>query len=59
MEKNRLTDLGVLLKDALANIALHDHADKAVKNEPTLHAPDIGNGILFAYEQLRNVSENI
>lgn len=59
MEKNRLTDLGVLLKDALANIALHDRADKAVKNEPTLHAPDIGNGILFAYEQLRNVSENI
>lgn len=59
MEKNQLTDLGVLLKDALANIALHDQADKAIKNEPTFHAPDIGNGILFAYEQLRNVSENI
>lgn len=59
MEKNRLTDLGILLKDALSNIAAHDQYDASVKKESTLHAPDMGNGLLFAYEQLRNVSENI
>lgn len=59
MEKNKLTGLGVLLKDALENIAAHDAYDVSVGKEPTFHAPDMGNGILFAYEQLRNVSENI
>lgn len=59
MNKNTPTNLGVLLKEATANIALHDQADKVVGNEQTLHVPDMGNGLLFVYEQLRNVSENI
>ncbi len=59
MDKNAPTSLGILLKDAIDNIALHDHADKAVKNEQTVHVQNMGNGLLFVYEQLRNVSENI
>lgn len=59
MQKNTPTQLGTLLNDAVANIALHDTADKAIKKEQTLHVQDMGNGLLFAYEQLRNVSENI
>lgn len=59
MNGRKLTGLGVLLKDALDNIALHDRYAESLGNEPTLHAPDMANGLLFAYEQLRNVSENI
>ncbi len=59
MDKNTPTNLGLLLRDATATIALHDQADKVVSNEQTLHVQDIGNGLLFVYEQLRNVSENI
>lgn len=59
MDKNTPTNLGLLLKDATSNISLHDQADKVVNNEETLHVQDIGNGLLFVYEQLRNVSENI
>ncbi|MDB5167664.1 MAG: rane protein of unknown function [Candidatus Saccharibacteria bacterium] len=59
METNTPTSLGILLKDATDNIALHDQADKIVSSEQTLHVQDMGNGLLFVYEQLRNVSENI
>jgi hypothetical protein len=59
MDKNTPTSLGILLKDALANIALHDQVDKSATTEQTVHVQDMGNGLLFAYEQLRNVSENI
>ncbi len=48
MDKNTPTQLGVLLKEATTNIALHDQADKSVKNEQTLHVPNMGNGLLFA-----------
>jgi len=58
MEKN-LTDLGALLQDATAHIAAYDKTAGHVPNEEMLHVPGTGNGILFAYEQLRNVSENI
>ncbi|TAL14471.1 hypothetical protein EPN95_02660 [Patescibacteria group bacterium] len=59
MDTNTPTSLGVLLKDATDNIALHDQVDKVVSSEQTLHVQDMGNGLLFVYEQLRNVSENI
>jgi hypothetical protein len=58
MEKN-LTSLGLLLQDATTNIVAYDKAAGHVTNEEMLHVPNTGNGILFAYEQLRNVSENI
>lgn len=59
MDKNQPTSLGVLLKEATANIALHDQVDHTVSSEMTVHVNNMANGLLFAYEQLRNVSENI
>lgn len=59
MDKNQPTNLGVLLKEAAANIALHDQVDTTVSAEQTVHVNNMANGLLFAYEQLRNVSENI
>jgi hypothetical protein len=59
MDKNQPTSLGILLKEATANISLHDQVDQAVSSESTVHVNNMANGLLFAYEQLRNVSENI
>lgn len=59
MDKNQPTSLGLLLKEATANIALHDQVDQVVSTEQTVHVNNMANGLLFAYEQLRNVSENI
>jgi hypothetical protein len=59
MDKNTPTTLGILLSDAMVNITLHDQVDKNTGNEQTVHVQNMGNGLLFAYEQLRNVSENI
>ena len=59
MDKNAPTNLGILLRDATTNIALHDQVDKTVSTEQTVHVNNMANGLLFAYEQIRNVSENI
>ncbi|CAN5422897.1 hypothetical protein BH10PAT4_BH10PAT4_0630 [soil metagenome] len=59
MDKNQPTNLGVLLKEAIANIGLHDQVDQSVSTEQKVHVNNMANGLLFAYEQIRNVSENI
>lgn len=60
MNSAKQTDLGVMLENAIQNIKRHDEHEKAAHHGgPTIHVPNVGNTLLFAYEQLRNASENI
>jgi len=59
MNSGKLTDLGVMLDRATENIKQHDEHEKNASHGPTIHVPNVGNTLLFAYEQLRNASENI
>ena len=59
MNKTTTTDLGILLGQATANIASYDKLLESHKQDQTVHVPNVANALLFAYEQLRNASENI
>jgi hypothetical protein len=59
MDQYKLSKLGTLLEQSLANIEAHEHALLVHKKGETLHVPNVANVLLFAYEQLRNASENI
>lgn len=59
MNSSKLTDLGVMLERATQNIKQHEEHEKTAIHGPTIHVPNVGNTLLFAYEQLRNASENI
>ncbi|MEO5950481.1 MAG: hypothetical protein ABIQ04_03470 [Candidatus Saccharimonadales bacterium] len=59
MEKNHTTELGQLLEQASYNIASYDQLEDSSKHEQTVHVQNVANALLFAYEQLRNASENI
>lgn len=56
---NTLSSLGVLLKQAIGNMAASSQKRQAPEKEATLYVPNIANTLLFAYEQLRNTSENV
>lgn len=59
MTDHNLTKNGAFLQQAINNISVFDNQKKAAHNEETLHVPNVANVLLFAYEQLRNASENI
>jgi len=59
MNSQKLTDLGVMLEQATSNIKQYDQHREDAAHTPTIHVPNVGNTLLFAYEQLRNASENI
>ena len=59
MNKTTTTDLGNLLGQATANIASYDKMLESHRQDQTVHVPNVANALLFAYEQLRNASENI
>lgn len=59
MNKSNTTDLGDLLKQSTKNISSYDTYLQSTKHEETVHVANVANVILFAYEQLRNASENI
>ncbi|HEX8226687.1 MAG TPA: hypothetical protein VF572_02350 [Candidatus Saccharimonadales bacterium] len=58
MEKTALSDLGRLLQQSV-RAGSHPGSDSRFTLEPTIHVPNVGNALLYAYEQLRNASENI
>lgn len=59
MNRVELTGLGVSLAQATENIRLYDQYVKTLGRGPMVHVPNAGSGLWFAYEQLRNASENI
>lgn len=59
MNTSKTTDLGDLLQQSTRNISSYDTYLQSTKHEETVHASNVANVILFAYEQLRNASENI
>ena len=59
MNTSQPSRLGVLLKKATDTISLHDQRAKSSPKEQTILVPNVANVLLFAYEQLRNASENI
>jgi len=59
MNTSQPSNVGALLEKAAKNIALHDQHTKSLAKEPTILVPNVANVLLFAYEQLRNASENI
>lgn len=59
MDKINATELGQLIEQATQNIGRYDTFIDASKHEPTIHVSNVANALLFAYEQLRNASENI
>lgn len=59
MNTSKTTDLGDLLQQSTRNISSYDTYHLSTKHEETVHASNVANVILFAYEQLRNASENI
>lgn len=59
MHRDELTKLGKLLGQAIENSEAHDRYLESYKKGPTLHVPSVADALLFAYEQLRNASENI
>ena len=59
MNENKLSELGVILSQATASIQRLDQHQTNEENQPKVHVPNVGNILLFAYEQLRNASENI
>jgi hypothetical protein len=59
VNKSNTTDLGDLLKQSTKNISSYDTYLQSTKHEETVHVANVANVILFAYEQLRNASENI
>lgn len=59
MNKSKTTALGDLLRQSIQNISSYDTYLQSTKHEETVHVANVANVILFAYEQLRNASENI
>lgn len=59
MTEQAITKNGEFLQQAINNISQFDTQKKAAIKEETLHVPNVANVLLFAYEQLRNASENI
>ncbi len=59
MSNQNSTEFALYLEKALKHIKAHEDYLEANKSENTLHVPDVANFVLFAYEQLRSVSENI
>lgn len=60
MKQYPLSPIGTHLQQSLKNIeAYSSHSATAVSKAETLHVQNVASGLLFAYEQLRNASENI
>ncbi len=59
MNNQKPTELAKYLQKALENIQAHEKYAEVNKSDDTLHVPDVANFVLYAYEQLRSVSENI
>lgn len=59
MNRVELTGLGVSLAQATENIRLYDEYVASLDKGQAVHVPNAGSGLWFAYEQLRNASENI
>jgi hypothetical protein len=59
MNSAKQTDLGVMLEQATDTVRQYDTYQEDTAHSPTIHVPNVGNTLLFAYEQLRNASENI
>lgn len=59
MTGRTISKLGELLGQYTHNIAAHDTFEATQKKGDMLHVPDVANAVLYAYEQLRNASENI
>ena len=59
MNTSKTTALGKLLQQSTQNISSYDTYLQSTKHEETVHVANVANAILFAYEQLRNASENI
>ena len=59
MIKSKTTALGDLLQQSTQNISSYDTYLQSTQHEETVHVSNVANVILFAYEQLRNASENI
>ena len=48
-----------MLEQATGNIKQYEEHEKNATHSSVIHVPNVGNTLLFAYEQLRNASENI
>jgi len=59
MNTGKPTELGDLLAQLTHNIASYDRYQESLRDEETVHVANVANVLLFAYEQLRNASENI
>lgn len=59
MRHDNLTKFGKLLQQAIENCEAYDRHLELCKKGPTLHVPSVADALLYAYEQLRNASENI
>lgn len=59
MTKQSVTKTGEFLQQAINNISNFDNYKKANVHEEKLHVQSVADALLFAYEQLRNASENI
>ncbi|MGK2896633.1 MAG: hypothetical protein ACSLEY_03475, partial [Candidatus Saccharimonadales bacterium] len=59
MMAQKISQMGELLQQLTDNITAHDTYRVTHKKGETLHVPNVANAVLHAYEQLRNVSENI
>lgn len=59
MSNQKSTEFAKYLEKALDNVRSYEDYLEANKSENTLHVPNVANFVLFAYEQLRSVSENI
>jgi hypothetical protein len=59
MSNSNSTEFAAYLEKALHNIKAHEDYIEANKSTDTVHVPDVANFVVFAYEQLRSVSENI
>lgn len=55
----KISQMGELLQQFTTNIAAHDTYNVSKQKGETLHVPNLANAVLYAYEQLRNASENI
>lgn len=57
--QSQLTPIGVILRQAISNIAHVEAIERSTNQSQTIHVPNVGSEISVAYEQLRNASENI
>jgi len=60
MTDSSITKSGNFLQQAINNVSIYENDLRKISSrDEKLHVPNVANALLFAYEQLRNASENI